>query len=411
MNGKAEQRLVRLKYIARLKYGDALESSRRDDNGSVTVFGSNGPIGRHSQANTLAPTVIVGRKVSFGSVHYAGSPTFCIDTAYAIDSSVSKANLRWLYYAMQTIGLDEESQDTGVPGLSREKAYQSLLHYPSAENQAEIVTFLDRETMETDTLIAKYERLIELLEEKRVAMIMHAVTKGLDPNVPMKSSDIMWIGDVPAHWTVERIKWIAKLESGHTPDKKISSYWDSGNIPWVSLNDTGFLKDNDYIEETAYYITEAGIANSSAHLLAAGAVVFSRDATIGRCAITAVPMAVSQHFIAWLCGKQAMPEYLLHVLRCMTQDLERLTFGATIKTIGMPDVKTLRMPVPPIDEQIKIVSVINKIVMEIEAITKRVQSAIGLIREHRSVLITAAVTGRIDVRTYRRSFVSLEPVV
>ena len=125
----------------------------------------------------------------------------------------------------------------------------------------------------------------------------------------------------------------------------------SGDVPWVSLNDTGFLRDNDLITETAYYTTAAGIENSSARLLPAGAVVFSRDATIGRCAITTRPMAVSQHFIAWICGDRVLPEYLLRVCHSMQQELERLSTGATIKTIGMADIGALVMPLPPMAEQ------------------------------------------------------------
>jgi len=97
----------------------------------------------------------------------------------------------------------------------------------------------------------------------------------------------------------------------------------------------------DYIAATAVMTTSDGIAHSSAHVLARSTVVFSRDATIGLCAITRAGMAVSQHFIGWVCGSLLRPEYLLFVLRSMTQELERLTMGATVRTIGMPDVKGL----------------------------------------------------------------------
>jgi type I restriction enzyme S subunit len=153
----------------------------------------------------------------------------------------------------------------------------------------------------------------------------------------MKDSGVEWLGEVPKHWEVIRIKWVAGMESGHTPDKKVAAYWTDCEIPWVSLHDTSFLKENDFISETAQNVNELGIANSSARILPKHAVVFSRDATIGRCGITTRPMAVSQHFIAWICGNRVLPEYLLRVLRSMSQELDRLTFGATVKTIGMPD--------------------------------------------------------------------------
>jgi type I restriction enzyme, S subunit len=283
-------------------------------------------------------------------------------------------------------------------GLGQYELDNVDLPFPSMLEQTQIAAFLDRETAKIDALVAEQERLIELLKEKRQAVISHAVTKGLNPNAPMKPSGIEWLGDVPAHWEVVKMKWIAKMQSGHTPDKKVSDYWENGSIPWVSLNDTGFLRDHDYISETAYNITDLGMANSSAHLLPPRAVVFSRDATIGRCAITTIEMAVSQHFIAWICGRSMLPEFLLLRLRSMTDELEHLTTGATLKTIGMPTVRTMVTPVPPLKEQGSIVDSVQSRVKEIDALTAEAQRAIDLLQERRTALISAAVTGQIDVR-------------
>lgn len=270
--------------------------------------------------------------------------------------------------------------------------------WPPIEEQRAIGAFLDLETAKIDALVAEQRRLMDLLKEKRQAVISHAVTKGLNPDAPMKDSGVEGIGRVPVRWQVTRMKWVAEMQSGHTPDKKIDAYWLDGEIPWVSLNDTGFLKDNDFISETAYSITQAGIENSSARLLPSGVVVFSRDATIGRCAITTRPMAVSQHFIAWVCSSMILPEFLLLRLRSMTGELDRLTTGATLKTIGMPDVRTLMTTVPPVDEQRAIVAYVGSTNAAIDALAGSATRAIALLIERRSALISAAVTGQIDVR-------------
>jgi type I restriction enzyme S subunit len=269
---------------------------------------------------------------------------------------------------------------------------------PARAEQRAMCVFLDRETDKIDALIAEQRRLIELLKEKRHAVISHAVTKGLNPNALMKPSGVEWLGDVPAHWEVTKMKWVARMESGHTPDRKIADYWD-GDIPWVSLNDTGYLRDNDYISETAYNITERGMANSSAHVLPVGTVVFSRDATIGRCGITARPMAVSQHYIGWVCGQALVPEFLLLRLRSMTQELERLTTGATLRTIGMPDVRTLVTPVPPLAEQRDIVAWVSSEAARLDNLIATAGQAVVVLQERRTALISAAVTGQIDVRS------------
>jgi type I restriction enzyme S subunit len=270
--------------------------------------------------------------------------------------------------------------------------------FPSLPEQVAIAAFLGHETAKNDALVAEQERLIELLKEKRQTVISHAVTKGMNPDAPMKDSGVEWLGKVPTHWRVSKMKWVARMDSGHTPDKKVPGYWENGEIPWVSLNDTGHLKENDYISETAYSVTPLGLENSSAHLLPPRAVVFSRDATIGRCAITTRPMAVSQHFIAWICGDAIIPEYLLMRLRSMTHELERLTTGATLKTIGMPEVRTLVTPVPPIAEQEAIIAHCAAETRRLDALTAEAQRAIALLQERRTALISAAVTGQIDVR-------------
>jgi len=247
-------------------------------------------------------------------------------------------------------------------------------------------------------LVEKKRRQIELLQEKRTALISHAVTKGLDPNFPMKESGIECLGKIPAHWQVLPIKRVARMDSGHTPDKKVEEYWTDCTIPWVSLNDTAYLKDNDYIDDTAFHVNELGLANSSAHLLPARVVLFTRDATIGLSAITTRPMAVSQHIIAWICGPRMVPEYLLRVFYAMKQELERLCMGSTIRTLGMPDVLELVTPLPPVEEQHRIVKRLEDEVPKLVALVGKIEESIRILLEHRTALISAAVTGKIDVR-------------
>ncbi len=276
------------------------------------------------------------------------------------------------------------------------------LPLPPVSEQLSIAAFLDHETARIDALIEEQQRLIELLKEKRQAVISHAVTKGLDPTVPMKESGVEWLGEVPAHWDVARVKNVAKLESGHTPSKDFPEYWEGGDIPWVSLNDSKQLKVTDYIVETQFMITELGVSNSSARLLPARAVVFTRDATIGLAAITTKKMCVSQHLIAWICNETfVLPEYLLLVFYAMEEELDRFTFGATIKTIGMPDIRKLVTPVPPLAEQAQLVADVNAKRELIDQLIKESNTALALYLERRSALISAAVTGKIDVRGWQ----------
>ena len=311
-------------------------------------------------------------------------------------------NPRFFYFLMHALAERGVFTAGGNPNTINHLTAVQLRHYrmpfPASSEQRTIAAFLDRETAKIDALVARKERLIELLQEKRTALITRAVTRGLDPNVPMKDSGVEWLGEIPAHWEVKRVKWNARMESGHTPDKKVDAYWADGDIPWVSLNDTRHLKEHDYISDTEYCTNELGLKNSSARLLPPRSVVFSRDATIGLCAITERAMAVSQHFIAWICSDDVSPEYLLRVFEAMREELERLTMGATLRTIGLPEVNTLATPVPPVDEQELIVNCIQQERRRLDLLIVKVHEAIDHLKEFRIALVSAAVTGKIDVR-------------
>ena len=270
---------------------------------------------------------------------------------------------------------------------------------PSAEQDA-IVHFLDRETARIDALVEKKERLIALLQEQRTALITRAVTKGLDPTVPMEDSGVEWLGEIPAHWEVNRTKFAARLRSGHTPSRQHPEYWQDCTIPWFGLSDVWQIRDGqiEYVYETAEKISELGLANSAARLLPRGTVILSRTASVGFSAILGVDMATTQDFVNWVCGPTLQPEYLLYVFRSMQHEFRRLTMGSTHQTIYMPDVGDFSTPIPPVPEQDQIVAVIRKETARIDTLVAKVRDAIDRLKELRTALISAAVTGKIDVR-------------
>lgn len=415
-------KVVPIKHIGRLKGGAGFPHDKQGNGGAELSFHKVSALAQADRHGVLQPSE---NTVSYATARELGAFVFPGHTLVfaKVGAALLLGRIRWLdreacidnnmmglvvsgntfyvgyvMYAMQLVRFDLLANPGAVPSLSEGQIGEFALAIPPVREQRLISTFLDRETMKTDELIAEQWRLIGVLKEKRQAIMSHAVTKGLNAYAPMKASGVEWLSDVPSHWQVTKVKWIATMQSGHTPDKKIDAYWEHGEIPWVSLNDTGYLKDNDYISDTAYSVNQLGIDNSSARLLPPRVVVFSRDATIGRCAITTKPMAVSQHFIAWICGDLIVPEFLLLRFRSMTQELERLATGATLKTIGMPDVRTIVTPLPPLEEQRAIVDYVRSQTAELDALVAETQRAISLLQERRIASISAAVTGQIDVR-------------
>ena len=271
---------------------------------------------------------------------------------------------------------------------------------PSLSEQAAIAAFLDREIGKIDALVEAQTRLIELLKEKRQAVISHAVTKGLDPAVPMKASGVEWLGQVPAHWEVRPIRKLAKLESGHTPSRSKPEYWQDCTVPWFTLADVWQIREakRDRVFETKEMVSELGLANSSARLLPEGTVMLSRTASVGFSAIMGVPMATTQDFANWICGPKLLPDFLLLCLRAMGGEFRRLMMGSTHNTIYMPDIEALTVAAPPINEQVAIVRQTGERAARFEALIVEAQGAVALLTERRAALISAAVTGKIDVR-------------
>lgn len=131
---------------------------------------------------------------------------------------------------------------------------------PDVNEQQQIATFLDNATQKIDTLIQKQENLIKLLKEKRQAVISHAVTRGLNPDVKFKDSGVEWLGEIPEHWNKVNLKWISNIFAGGTPDKSKLNYWTDGNIPWINSGEVNQL----YINKPTTYITQEAYLNSSA---------------------------------------------------------------------------------------------------------------------------------------------------
>jgi type I restriction enzyme S subunit len=215
-----------------------------------------------------------------------------------------------------------------------------------------------------------------------------------------KASSLSWLSEVPAHWPELKVTLVARLGSGHTPSRQHDEWWIGCEIPWITTGEVWQLRDDrsEYLHETREMISELGLANSAAELCPAGTVVLSRTASAGFSAIMGRNMATSQDFMTWQCGPRLRPRYLLLCLRAMRADLlERLAMGSTHQTIYEPDIQSIRVPVPPIEEQDSIVEWVWVRLRHIDAAIDTINRQIELLQERRQALITAAVTGKIKI--------------
>lgn len=271
---------------------------------------------------------------------------------------------------------------------------------PTATQRA-ITDFLDRETARIDALITGKRRMVELLDERWQA-VMSAATAGLLGHVfhDRRATTIPWLVDLPSHWREAQLKLIAALGSGHTPSRNHPEWWTDLTIPWITTGEVAQMRSDriEYVEETRERISELGMANSSATLHPAGTVVLCRTASAGYSAIMGRDMATSQDFATWTCGPQLRPRFLLLCLRAMRQDLlGRLAMGSTHQTIYMPNIESIKVPLPPVDEQDAIVTAAYAEQRALDACSAYLSRQILLLQERRQALITAAVTGQLDV--------------
>jgi type I restriction enzyme, S subunit len=271
---------------------------------------------------------------------------------------------------------------------------------PPPAEQTTIAEFLDRETGKIDELVAEQRRLMELLKEKRQAVISHAVTRGLNPAAPLKPSGIEWLGDVPAHWHVVALKHLVSrpiIDGPHeTPIKRdegtpfvsaeaVSQGWINFDKIW------GYISPEDHAEYSKRYKPKRG-----------DILLVKLGATTGTPAI----VDTDDDFNIWVPlaairpKADIEPRFILHVLRSDNLKIAyelNWTYG-TQQTLGLRTISNLLIPMPPKDEREAIVKHLDSILPLFESLTAEAQRAIDLLQERRTALISAAVTGQIDVR-------------
>lgn len=271
---------------------------------------------------------------------------------------------------------------------------------PPLESQRRIADFLDAETARIDALANAQQRLVIRLSERRAAGVVAAVS-GIR-HTERRVSQLAWLETIPEAWQEVRVGLLSRMGSGHTPSRSRPEWWVDCTVPWITTGEVKQVRD-DRIEDLQYTrekISELGLAYSSAEVHPKGTVFLCRTASAGYSGVMGQDMATSQDFVTWTCGPRLDPYYLLWCLRAMRSDLlGRLAMGSTHKTIYVPDLQMLRIPLPPLNEQRQIVETIRRQNVQIDVLMDKVRRQGELLRERRQALITAAVTGQFDVST------------
>ncbi|MDE0268327.1 MAG: restriction endonuclease subunit S [Acidimicrobiaceae bacterium] len=312
----------------------------------------------------------------------------------------------WLTALAASGWLEAINNRATIAHFTKEKFGALPLLLPPLSEQRAIAEFLGRETGEIDRLVAKKRLLIERLGEYRTALTTRTVTRGLPPDVAsaagfdpsprLKSSGVEWLGDVPEDWEVGETQLWFDIVNGGTPASGVAEYWD-GDTVWITPDDLGRNSGN-WINESRRTITNKGVQNSSAQTNPVGSIILSTRAPIGHIAITAVPAATNQGCRTLVPHPKTDSCFSYYALLSSRPVIQSLGKGSTFTELASTELGSHPIPHPPLDEQRAIAEFLDRETGKIDKLCSRVEIAIERLLEYRAALITAAVTGKIDVR-------------
>lgn len=314
----------------------------------------------------------------------------------------------WLSYLKFVDFISILCNKATIAHYTAEKLESSPLILPSIEEQNQIVLFLDHETAKIDALIEKQQQLIELLKEKRQAVISHAVTKGLNPDVTMKDSGVEWLGEMPTSWGLSFVKYIVLEQKDSMVDGPFGSsvntdvdYVESGVpvIRTVNITNAGFSAEN------LKFMRRAKYQQLKRHSVKPGDVLFSKVGTIGNSCI--LPESIPEAILSTTGSckisvnhRKIVPDYFVYLIHSMNQELMQIANSNVQPFLNMSNIKNLRIPLPCISEQVCILKYLNEKLFNIDEVLNDSIRLECLLQEHRTALISAAVTGKIDVRNW-----------
>jgi type I restriction enzyme S subunit len=343
--------------------------------------------------------------VGFVVLYEGNEPAICSNFTAKMElaKGMSPSFWRYVHAAGYSIRLNVPSikQTSGIQNLDQNSYLDEKAAFPPAAEQQNIAAFLDHETARIDALIEEQRRLIELLKEKRQAVISRAVTKGLDPNVPMKDPGVEWLKEVPGHWQVTPLKRsINLLTSG---SRGWAKHYSDDGAAFIRIGNLAREKISLDLSDLQYVSVPRGAEGERTRVLP-GDVLFSITAYLGSVAVVPEGLGaayVSQHVaLVRLDSARILPEWVAYVALSNAGKayLAAQGYGGTKIQLALEDVAGLVLPVPPLREQEDIVLDLSRRIRQLDELIKQAEEGIRILDERRSALISAAVTGKIDVR-------------
>ncbi len=360
--------------------------------------------GLDSCGTTLVPkdSIILSTRAPIGSIAVAGVELCTNQGCKAITTKVGNP----FFYYYQLLIWKEVLESFGAGATFKELPSSELKDFwitePSFEEQEVIVNYLDRKTSQIAQLIAQKEKLIELLQEKRQAVINEAVTRGLNQNVKLKDSGIEWLGKIPAHWEVKKLKYLASgVLTGKTPNTDRTDYFEPEEVDWFTPSD---FNDQLVLENSRRKISSKAIKENAVLLFRKDSVLLiGIGATLGKIGILKYDASCNQQINAITFNELINPLFGLYYLSRIREQMQSASTASTLAILNQSGTKDLMITCPPISEQNEIVRWIQDKLPQIEEAISKIKVQIEKLHEYRQSLISEVVTGKVDVREDAKS--------
>lgn len=284
-----------------------------------------------------------------------------------------------------------------IPTISQEKVGNFIALNPPLPEQEAIVTYLDSKVAKIDEYISIAEKKIAALEELKQTIIAEAVTRGIHKDVPMKDSGVKWIGMIPEHWKIMRLRFVCEFRNGYTPSKANPKFWENGTIPWFRMED---IRDSGrFLNEAKQYISKEAVKGDG--LFEAGSFILATTATIGEHAMLIADSLANQQFTNLKIRKSLISKlsrnFFFYYLFVIDEYCKSTTRKATFPSVDMTDLKNIGVSIPPIEEQQEIVTYLDSKVANINQLCQAERSQIEKLKEYKQRLISDVVTGKVKV--------------
>lgn len=337
------------------------------------------------------------RRGSCGISKYDGSVSLINTVLYPI-AKINSRYYNWFFHT-ETFADEFYKWGHGIVDDLWTTGWQDMKNItvivPPIEEQKKISDYLDEKCNNIDSLISELKKQIEILKEYKRSVITEAVTRGLNPNAPLKDSGIEWVGEIPTHWKSIQIKHLFSIVSGATPNSNADNW--NGDILWITPAD--YKTKDKFVSGGKRNISKQGFLTCSTSIIPKGSIIFSKRAPIGTVAINTEELCTNQGCLSCISKINTCNDFFYYVMSIGTEYFKLLGSGTTFKEISMNVFANCKLPFPPIEEQEKISTYLDEKCNDIDKIISGKQQQIEIIEEYKKSLIFEYVIGTREINT------------